>query len=369
MIGPDDDSVLLEAVRQIVEEIDAPPLHRGPPPLFWSPASPVPTHAATLNRLFVPVAHGGAGASPRVQAAVMRMIAEACTTTALVCAATRATARALADFAGDGRKERLLPTIASGAIVAVGGVLPSSDAAPGSSGITLVAERDGFVVRGRTSFAPWVETADFLLVGCRRQEGSTSDRSDALLLLDARRCRTAAEHVSYANDCPIATVTFADQLAPKSALLGDPLAGAATHAVIRDDFASGLTTISLGVARRAFRRMDAYLGAERRAGRPVIGYPGEQFAFAGFATELEALEHRSGRLSSGSNEADGLNSVVDPLDACGLALRIARGAFELFGGRYRCADPVVGRLLRDATALHALVGTPTRYQNTFQGAL
>src|ERR1700722_15120203 len=76
-------------------------------------------NALGLNAMFVPEAHGGAGLSYAAYLACVREISAACASTGIIWATNFHAAKPLIDFGGEEQKQRLLPRVAEGALLAL----------------------------------------------------------------------------------------------------------------------------------------------------------------------------------------------------------------------------------------------------------
>src|SRR5580658_6337378 len=76
-------------------------------------------NALGLNAMFVPEAYGGAGLSYAAYLACVREISAACAATGIIWATNFHAAKPLIDFGSEEQKQRLLPRVVEGALLAL----------------------------------------------------------------------------------------------------------------------------------------------------------------------------------------------------------------------------------------------------------
>src|SRR5215469_2584874 len=122
-------------------------------------------NALGLNAMFVPEAYGGAGLSYAAYLTCVREISAACASTGIVWATNFHAAKPLIDFGSDEQKERLLPQVAAGALLALAITEPEagSDATGKTTRFTPVGN-DAVEIDGGKIFITNGDVADLILL-------------------------------------------------------------------------------------------------------------------------------------------------------------------------------------------------------------
>src|SRR3984957_9950626 len=91
-------------------------------------------NALGLNAMFVPEEYGGAGLSYAAYLACVREISAACASTGIIWATNFHAAKPVIDFGTEEQKQRLLPRVAEGALLAL--AIPEPDAGSDATHMT-----------------------------------------------------------------------------------------------------------------------------------------------------------------------------------------------------------------------------------------
>src|SRR5580704_4463836 len=136
-----EERIVLEQVRRVSAEALAPNAERydrtGDFP--WDNVKAL--NALGLNTIFIPEAYGGTPMSYRLYLAVVKTLAEACASTAIIYATTFHSVKPLIDYGSDEQKQRLLPKIVDGGLGAI--AITEANAGSDATGMQTRFRLDG----------------------------------------------------------------------------------------------------------------------------------------------------------------------------------------------------------------------------------
>ncbi|MBV9553876.1 MAG: acyl-CoA dehydrogenase family protein [Alphaproteobacteria bacterium] len=317
-------------------------------------------NALGLNAMFVPEAYGGAGMSYSAYLACVREISAACASTGIVWATNFHAAKPLIDFGSEEQKQRLLPRVAEGALLALAITEPEAGSdATGMRTRFTPAGNDAVTIDGGKIFITNGDVADLILLFGKWSElGANGDKNgrDAITALYLEKgtpgfsiVRKEAKLGHRASST--AALAFDNCRVSRANVLGEPGQGLPLLLAALNKSRPSVAAHALGIARAAFGDAVAYINERRQSGRRIVEFQGIQFLLADLATDLAMCEawlwHVAALIERGESDI-GPEASMLKMRASDLAMRIATEAVQLFGGYGYIADNRVERLLRDA---------------------
>ena len=359
----DEERMLLESVKALAREKIAPRAeHYDRTAEFpWDNVQDIT--ALGLNAMFIPEAYGGHPVSYTAYLACVREIAKACASTAIVWSTNFHAIKGLIDFGSEEQKQRLLPRIASGGLVALAITEPSAGSDATGMTTRFTPNGDHIVVDGGKTFISNGDVADLYLLFGKWSEIIESRRAVSALVFEKG---TPGFSVVRTEDkmghraASTAAIAFDQCRVPRANLLGEPGQGLEILIASLNRSRPSIAAHALGIARAAFEDAVAYINERKQSGRRIVEFQGIQFLLADLATELaqcEAWLWHVGRLIDSGATDFGVEASMLKMRASDLAMRITTEAVQLHGGYGYCKDYRVERLMRDAKVTQIWEGT------------
>ncbi|MBV8779493.1 MAG: acyl-CoA dehydrogenase family protein [Alphaproteobacteria bacterium] len=351
---------LLDSVRALARDEIAPRAAEYDRTAEFPWANVEAINALGLNAMFVPEAYGGAGMSYSAYLACVREISAACASTGIVWATNFHAAKPLIDFGNEEQKQRLLPRVAEGALLALAITEPEAGSdATGMRTRFTPAGNDAVTIDGGKIFITNGDVADLILLFGKWSElGANGDKNgrDAITALYLEKgtpgfsiVRKEAKLGHRASST--AALAFDNCRVSRANVLGEPGQGLPLLLAALNKSRPSVAAHALGIARAAFGDAVAYINERRQSGRRIVEFQGIQFLLADLATDLAMCEawlwHVAALIERGESDI-GPEASMLKMRASDLAMRIATEAVQLFGGYGYIADNRVERLLRDA---------------------
>jgi len=359
----EDEALILEQVRRLADEVIAPNAEyydrTGEFP--WKNIEAI--NELGLNGLFVPEAYGGSPMSYRLYLAVVKTLAEACASTAIIYATTFHGMKPLIDLGTEEQKARLLPRIAAGGLGALAITEPTAGSDATGMQTRFTPNGDEIIVDGTKIFITNGDVADLILLFGKWSEIDDPKRAISVLVFEKG---TPGFEVVRLEDkmghraSSTATLSFNGCRVPRGNLIGQPGEGLSILLSSLNKSRPSIAAHALGIARAAFNDMVRYMNDRRQSGRRVVDFQGNQFLLADLATDLAMgevwLDYVAGLFEDGETDF-GLEASMAKMRASDLAMRIATEAVQMHGGYGYCRDFRVERLMRDAKITQIWEGT------------
>jgi acyl-CoA dehydrogenase len=320
-------------------------------------------NALGLNTMFIPEAYGGHPVSYTAYLACVRELAKACASTAIVWSTNFHAIKGLIDFGSEEQKQRLLPRIASGGLVALAITEPSAGSDATGMTTRFTPEGDHIVVDGGKTFISNGDVADLYLLFGKWSEISESKRAVSALVFEKG---TPGFSVLRTEDkmghraATTAAIGFDRCRVRRANLLGEPGQGLEILIASLNRSRPSIAAHALGIARAAFEDAVAYVNERKQSGHRIVEFQGIQFLLADLAAELaqcEAWLWYVGRLIDSGATDFGVEASMLKMRASDLAMRVTTEAVQLHGGYGYCKDYRVERLMRDAKVTQIWEGT------------
>jgi butyryl-CoA dehydrogenase len=289
---------------------------------------------------------------------VVKEIASACASTALIYVSHLIVAKAIEITGNKAEKEKWLPEMLNGNILGAFAV-HEPDSGSNSGIITTQARKDGdmYVVNGTKFFITSAGEANIYLVLARTDPKQGSKGMSALLVnKDAPGLSFGrVEDKMGLTSTSSREIFFRDCQVPANGILSKEGEGATVigNTVIGWGF-FGAAAISVGIAKVATELAIRHSKERTIAGQPIAVHQAVQSMITDMIVKTEAAESL---LNVCANKADStpdtaiINGLKAKLFASESAVEVTNQAIQVFGGHGYCRDYVVERLFRDARGL------------------
>jgi len=313
----------------------------------------------------VPREHGGSGFGALDTAMLYEAAGEGCADTGLLFAAAAhlfACVRPLVEFGSAGTREKLLPALCSGELVA-GNAMTEPEAGSDVSRLATVATKvdGGYVLDGVKSFVSNGPAADlYLTYATTDPDGayfSTTafivDRGSPGLVAGAPMDKTGLQ------TCQAGPVTFAGCFVPDDRVLGHPGQG---HLIFQESMQwerACLFAIYLGQQERLIRRCVEHARERRQFGMRLADIQPVADRLAEMKLRLESgrllLYRACAELDGGQDPS--LWTALAKLAVSEAAIATALDAARIFGGRGYLKEHGIEAAVRDALPATTFSGT------------
>jgi len=359
----EEERMLLDSVKTLAREKIAPRAEHYDRTAQFPLDNVREINALGLNTMFIPEAYGGHPVSYTAYLACVRELAKACASTAIVWSTNFHAIKGLIDFGSEEQKQRLLPRIASGGLVALAITEPSAGSDATGMTTRFTPQGDHIVVDGGKTFISNGDVADLYLLFGKWSEIRESKRAVSALVFEKG---TPGFSVLRTEDkmghraASTAAIGFDRCRVPRANLLGKPGEGLDILIASLNRSRPSIAAHALGIARAAFEDAVAYVNERKQSGHKIVEFQGIQFLLADLAAELaqcEAWLWYVGRLIDSGATDFGVEASMLKMRASDLAMRVTTEAVQLHGGYGYCKDYRVERLMRDAKVTQIWEGT------------
>ncbi len=359
----DDETIVLDQVRRLSRDVIAKNAEHYDRTGDFPQENIDAINALGLNTLFLPEAVGGNPMRFRLYLEVVKTIAEACASTAIIYATNFHAMKPLIDYGTDEQRERLLPRIAEGALASL--AITESNAGSDATGMRTSFRPDGddILVTGSKLFITTGDRADLILLFGKWSE--IDDPKKAMSVLVFEKGTPGFEVVRLEDKMghrasSTAALSFNNCRVPRANMIGAPGDGLTILLGSLNKSRPSIAAHALGIATAALKDMTAYGNERRQSGRRIVEFQANQFTLADLATDLAFaecwLDHVAGLVDAGEKDF-GLAASMAKMRASDLAMRMTTEAVQMYGGYGYCTDYRVERLMRDAKITQIWEGT------------
>jgi alkylation response protein AidB-like acyl-CoA dehydrogenase len=267
---------------------------------------------------------------------------------------------AISLFGSDELRERYLPGVADGRLVAAF-ALSERDAGSDVARIALSARRvrDGYVLDGEKTWISNGGLADFYTVFARTGEAAGARGLSAFVVDAATPGLRVAERIPVLAPHPLARLEFDGCYVPAAQRLGELGEGFKVAMATLDVFRPTVGAAALGLARRALDEALGRVAVRDLFGAPMAELQLVQAKLADMALGVDAsalLVYRAAWTKDVAGGRVSREAAMAKLHATETAQRVVDEAVQLFGGLGVTVGSVVERLYREVRALRIYEG-------------
>ncbi len=307
--------------------------------------------------------YGGTGGGVMELVLITEELSRACGGIALAVAATALGTFPIIIGGTDEQKERWLPKLASGEILAGFG-LTEPEAGSDASNMQTTAREEGdyYILNGLKHFITNGGVAKLYTII------ASTDQSKGIMGTSAFVVEEGTPGFSYGKKedklgiraSQTCELVFQDCKVPKANSLGNPGRGFITAMKTLDRSRPGVAAQALGIAQGAFDLAIDYVMKRRQFGQAIADFQGIQWMLADMATEIESarsLLYRAARAIDAGEKNISKLSAMSKLKCSDVAMKVSTDAVQLFGGYGYMHEYPIEKFMRDAKITQIYEGT------------
>jgi len=307
--------------------------------------------------------YGGIGGGVMDLVLITEELSRACGGISLAVAATALGTFPIIIAGSDEQKQRWLPKLAKGEILAGFG-LTEPEAGSDASNMKTTARLDGdyYILNGLKHFITNAGVAKIYTVI------TSTDSSKGVMGTSAFVVEEGTPGFSYGKEedklgiraSQTRELIFEDCRVPKENLLGKPGRGFVVAMQTLDRSRPGVAAQALGIAQGAFDLAVDYVRQRQQFGRTIADFQGIQWMLADMGTEIEsarALLYKASRMIDAGVPNVAKISAMSKLKCSDVAMQVTTDAVQLFGGYGYMKDYPIEKYMRDAKITQIYEGT------------
>jgi len=318
---------------------------------------------AGFFELYIPEEYGGAGCGVLELCLVVEELSRICGGIALSVAATALGTFPILISGNDRQKEKYLPDLAKGKILAGFG-LTEPNAGSDAGSIRTTARRDGdhYILNGQKCFITNGGNAKIYTVIASTDPEKGSRGASAFIIEEGMEGFKYGKiedkmGIRASSTCDL---VFEDCKVPVENLIGKEGQGFIVAMKTLDKSRPGVAAQALGIAQGAFDLAVEYTTQRIQFGKSIISNQGIQWKLAEMATEIEAsraLVYAVSRMIDAGNTNVAKDAGIAKYKAAETAMKVATDAVQLFGGYGYMRDYPIEKFMRDAKITQIYEGT------------
>lgn len=316
-----------------------------------------------LYGIWVPEAYGGTDMGWLALSLVTEEIAWACAATATQYVVQPLGGLPILRWGSEAQKERYLPRLASGEILAAFSLSePGSGSDAASLTTTAVRKGDRYLLNGSKQWCTNGDHAGVLVVFATVDRSKGAKGITAFLIEPGMPGFAVGkkEKKMGIRGSPTVALHFTDCEVPVENRLGEEGQGF-TIAMRTLDYTRPPTgAMALGIAQAALDAATDYARQRKQFGKPIGTFQGIQFMLADMAMAVHAsrlMIHHVASLQDRGAEGTTLESSLAKCFAADAAMRVATDAVQVYGGYGYTREYPVERFMRDAKIMQIYEGT------------
>lgn len=314
--------------------------------------------------LAVPASYGGSEAGAVAYSLALTEIGKVCASTAVTMSVTNMVAELLVEFGTEEQRQKYVPRLVSGELVAGSFCLTESSAGSDPTGMktTAVAKDEDYLLNGSKLFITSADYAGIFIVWAVTDKQAQRGRGISVFIVEkdtpgciiGRNEEKMGQRGSATNE-----VHFEDCRIPKKNLLGELHGG---YGIALAELAGGrigIGSMSVGIGLAAMDFATSYAKERIQFGKPVSSFQALQWMIADSYTELEAaqlLVLRAAFLKE-TGQSFAREAAMGKLYASEAANRACYKAVQMLGGYGYVEEYPVERFYRDARVTTLYEGT------------
>jgi clorobiocin biosynthesis protein CloN3 len=319
-----------------------------------------------LTGLCLPVRYGGGGLGALDTALCLEAFGRGCPDTGLVfavCAHLLAGTVPIRDFGSAQMRERLLPGLASGDLIAANAIT-EDEAGSDTARLKVTARRDddSYLIVGEKSFASNAPAADVLVMYAATSPEHGFLGISTFVVAPGTPGITVSDPMAKMGltSCPAGRVRFEHCRVPASCRLGQEGQGSAIFAHAMTWERACLFAAYVGLMEEQLERCVAHARTRRQFGRPIAQFQAISHRIATMRQRLESarlLLYRACWLIDEQREACHAAAALGKVAASEAAVANSLDAIQVFGGAGYLVAGGVERYLRDCIPSTLFSGT------------
>ena len=312
----------------------------------------------------IPESYGGLGGDAVTWALVIEELGRADASVAVtVSVATGLAGGMIARYGTDAQRQRWLPPIAGGEMLAGFG-LTEPGSGSDAAALRTKARSDGgdWVIDGSKSFITNSGTpiTGFVVVACRTDEDGTNGVSTIIVPAETPGFSVGRPYKKLGwRSSDTHELSFEGCRVPEDHLLGERGKGLAQCLAALDDGRISIAALSVGLAQGCLDASVAYAKDREAFGRPIGAYEAIAFKIADMRATIDAarlLTYRAAWLKDQGRPYT-TEAAIAKLRASETAVDVAREAIQVHGGYGFTEEFPLARAYRDAKVLEIGEGT------------
>lgn len=325
-----------------------------------------------LQGLPVPAEYGGSGLDPLTTAIAMEALGYGCEDGGLtfaIAAHLLACVVPVWKHGSDAQKQRYLPGLCNGGMIAVNGITEAASGSDVFSMATTAMETDtGYMLNGSKTFSSNGPVADLALVYASTdgEKGYRGGISAFLVEKNTPGFRSGQRFEKMGlRTCTIGELVLEDVQIPADAMLGEKGTAAVIFAESMAWERICLVACHIGTMERLLEQAIKYARTRKTGGQPIGKMQAISHRIADMKIRLEAtrlLVYRAASRLDDSWEID-LDAAIAKVHASEALVKTAMDTMQILGGYGFMVDYGVERVLRDAMASTIYSGTSEVQRN------
>ncbi|MGB0850579.1 MAG: acyl-CoA dehydrogenase family protein [Bacteroidia bacterium] len=304
--------------------------------------------------VLVPEEYGGSGLGYFEYSAVVDEIAQVCGSVGLSTAAHNSLCTGhILYFANEAQKKKYLPKLASAEWIGAWGLTEPNTGSDALRMKTVAKKVDGgWVLNGAKNWITHGLTGDVAVVLARTGELLDSRGISAFIVERGTEGFRGGkkENKLGMRASETAEMIFEDCFVPDENLLGEEGQGFIQAMKILDGGRISIASLSLGIAKGAYKASLAYSKEREQFGKPISSFQGISFKLADMATEIEAAQLLIDQSCYLKNEGLPMTkeSAMAKYYASEVAVKASTEGVQIFGGYGYTKDFPVEKFYRDS---------------------
>ena len=363
-ISPEDEELILEAVRELVRDRVAPRAaeidERGE---FARDIYDLFAENDLLGVPF-PVEYGGLGGSFLTYVKIVEEVSKACASSGLMIAVQELSALALMIAGTEDQKRKHLTNLASGKKIGAYALTEAGSGSDAAGSMRTRAEKRGdhYVLSGSKVWITNGSVADLITVFAVTDPAEGPAGVSAFLVekeFPGFKVGKLEKKMGIRGS-PTCELIFEDCLVPIENLLGPEGTGFKTAMRVLDKSRPGIAAQAVGIATGALEYATNYARERIAFGKPIAQQQGIQFMLADMLVEVEAarllLYEAARKCDTGAPDLT-LWAALCKLKAGDVAMHVTTDAVQILGGFGYSTEYPVERMMRDAKITQIYEGT------------
>jgi len=235
--------------------------------------------------ILIPPEYGGTGLDYLTLGLVLEETGRTLTASPLISTALMATAALLAG--NEVQKQKYLPKIAQGTLIAMLAVDEEIHHSPEKIALKVVKSASGYVLNGRKTFVMDGGVADLIVVAARTSGAPEDKKGITLFLVEGNTPGMTRERLKTVDSRGVANLTFKEMSVSPEAVLGNVDEGSSILEATLDRARAGLAAEMLGAITQSFELTLEYLKTRVQFDVPIGSFQALQHRAARMFTDLE----------------------------------------------------------------------------------